>query len=333
MRNATLIYNPVAGRRPARRQQEIAAAVEALRSAGIAARIAKTTGPGSATELAREAVRAGDELVIACGGDGTINEAINGMYPGNSPFAILPGGTANIVANELRLPKDPVRAAQELAAWHPRRIALGLARDFESLGSTAAAHRYFLSVAGIGFDAYVIHKLAFRFKMSLGVAAYILEGLRQVRHYRFPSLVCNVDGCQLGATFALIQRTSLYAGWFRTAPRQSITNSHFGLSLYPSRRRARYLIYAFGILTQRRPRDVNHMESRQLEFEPEIPGTEIFFELDGELAGKLPAKFEIVPDALTLLMPPLSLREEGDQPQNQRQPDAHQDAGEDGKIK
>ncbi|MGH9469034.1 MAG: diacylglycerol/lipid kinase family protein [Terriglobia bacterium] len=304
MKNATLIYNPVAGRKPARRQREIAAVVEALRSSGIAARIAKTTGPGSATELARAAVDGGEELVIACGGDGTINEVINGMCPGSATLAILPGGTANITANELRLPRDPVRAARQLSTWHPRRIALGLASDFQSSG-TAHASRYFLSVAGIGFDAYVIHKLAVGFKMSLGVAAYVLEGLRQVRRYSFPPLLCKTDGRSLGATFALIQRTSLYAGWFRTAPNQSITNSHFGLSLYPSRRRARYLLYAFAIMTQRRLRDVSQMESRQVELAPETPGADIYFELDGELAGKLPAKFEVAPGALTLLMPPV----------------------------
>ncbi|MGH9327054.1 MAG: diacylglycerol/lipid kinase family protein [Terriglobia bacterium] len=304
MKPATLIYNPVAGRNPSRREQEIHEAVEILRSTGINPKPARTTGPGSATELARAAIAGGDELIIACGGDGTVNEVVNGMALAQAALAILPGGTANIVANELSLPHGPTRAAPELFKWQPRRIALGLARDFSPAWGALAGNacRYFLSVAGAGFDAYVIRKLTFDFKMALGVAAYVLEGMRQALHYSFPSLVCSTDGREIKATFALIQRTSLYAGWFRTAPRQSITNSHFSLSLYPERG-LRYFLYALAIMTEVQLRDVERMEARQLTLAPEKPGPPVYFELDGELAGMLPATFEVIPDALTLLMP------------------------------
>lgn len=304
LKPAILIYNPVAGRNPPRREREIHEAAEILRSAGIEAKLARTTGPGSATELARSAVAAGRELIIACGGDGTVNEVINGMALTKAVLGILPGGTANITANELELPHGPARAARALPAWLPRRIALGVARDFSSVSGAPqeSACRYFLSVAGVGFDAYVIHKLTFDFKMALGVAAYVLEGLRQAVRYSFPALICNMDGRQFRATFALIQRTSLYAGWFRTAPRQSVTNSHFSLSLYPSRR-LRYFLYALAILTEHYLRDVKRVETCRLELIPEKPGSSVYFELDGELAGTLPATFEVIPDALTLLMP------------------------------
>ncbi len=126
MKTGTLIYNPIAGRRPARRQQEIRAAAEALRQAGIEVNLAATSGPGAARELAAEAVRRNDELVLVCGGDGTINEAINGLACSRVPLGVLPGGTANILGKELRLPDDPVLAAGALPRWSPRRIALGL---------------------------------------------------------------------------------------------------------------------------------------------------------------------------------------------------------------
>ena len=305
MKRATLIYNPVAGRNPAQRERQIQEAGEVLRSLGLDVTLARTTGPGSATELARAAVASGDDILFACGGDGTINEVINGMQPSNVSLAILPGGTANILAKELGLPHHPVRAARELPRLKPRRIALGCAKKSSVSAATPAENlqRYFISVAGVGFDAYVIHKLTFDLKMSLGVAAYILEGVRQVANYSFPALVSKTDGRETRVTFALIQRTSRYAGWFRTAPQQRLTNSTFCLSLYKSSNRLRYLAYALSILLQRRLREVEQIETHSVSFaslEPEAP---VYYELDGELAGTLPVTFEIVPDALTLLMP------------------------------
>lgn len=243
--------------------------------------------------------------MIVCGGDGTIHEVINGLSPSCVPLGILPGGTANIIARDLNIPCHPVRAARELPRWQPRRIALGRAKGCALSPSNGAQtiERYFLSVAGVGFDAYVIYRLGAQFKMSFGVAAYVIESLRQVMRYKFPPVVCQADGQMVGATFAIVQRTSRYAGWFRTAPQQSVTRPGFGLSLFRSHHRLRYLIYGVALLARRPLGDVHRMETCKAVFAPERPGTPIFFELDGELAGLLPATFEVVPEALTILMP------------------------------
>ncbi len=99
-----------------------------LRQAGLNVELAPTAGPAMAHDLARNAVAKGADVVFACGGDGTINEVVNGLAMSNVPLGILPGGTANIVARELRLPLSPVRAAHQFRNWTPRRIALGHAR-------------------------------------------------------------------------------------------------------------------------------------------------------------------------------------------------------------
>lgn len=305
MKTATLIYNPVAGRNPPKRESQIRHAREILAQNGIDASLARTTGPGSATELARAAAASGNDLVIVCGGDGTINEAVNGISPGTVTLGVLPGGTANIIAKELKLPHNPVEAARELPGWTARRIALGLVTGSPAASATSPAviRRYFLSVAGIGYDAYVIRRLTFDFKMSLGVVAYLLEGVKQVLRYSFPPVVCRTDGREIRATFAVVQRTSRYAGWFRTAPRQSVIKPRFGVSLYKSRQRLRYFVYGAAVVAQRKLPDVEQMEVQRIEFSAEAPGTAIYFELDGELAGILPATFEVVPDTLSLLMP------------------------------
>jgi diacylglycerol kinase (ATP) len=305
LKTATLIYNPVAGRNPEKREREIYKAREVLATGGITASLARTTGLGSATEIARAVSGRPNDLVLVCGGDGTINEVINGLSLGSATLGILPGGTANIIAKELKLPHDPVQAARELPRWEPRRIALGLVTGTPASPGSAThpVRRYFLSVGGVGYDAYVIRKLESDFKMSLGIMAYVVEGLRQVMRYSFPPVICRTDSRETRATFAVIQRTSRYAGWFRTAPRQSVMKPQFGVSLYKSQRRLRYFVYGAAILAQRPLSDIERMEVRDVEFSAETPGTRIYFELDGELAGILPAKFQVAPEALSLLMP------------------------------
>jgi YegS/Rv2252/BmrU family lipid kinase len=305
LKTATLIYNPVAGRHPARREKQIREIAAVLRARSIDARLAPTTRPGTAAELARAAVRQGNELILACGGDGTLNEVINGITPGNVTLGILPGGTANIAAKELNLPHDPVRAARQLSTWSPRRIAIGLATWWPRLVGGTPSRRYFLSIAGIGFDAYVIHRLSAGFKMSAGVIAYIVEAIRQAWRYPFPPFRCRVEGREFEASFAVAHRTNRYAGWLRLAPGANLFEPRLSLCLFRSSHWARYVLYAAAVLARQHLRlgDVELVEGRQIECAASKPGASIYFELDGELVGQLPASFEVVPAALTLLVP------------------------------
>jgi YegS/Rv2252/BmrU family lipid kinase len=308
--NATLIYNPIAGRHPKRREKQIQEAAAVLQAAGMAVKLAPTSGPGTAGDLARAATAEGCDLVLVCGGDGTVNEVINGLAPGHTTLGILPGGTANIIAKELRLPHHPVRAAQQLPQWTPRRIALGVAswRAPESAGAPpqeAPCRRYFISVAGIGFDAYIVYKLSIGFKLSMGVAAYVLEAIRQALRYSFPAFTCQSAGRAIPVTFAVVHRAGHYAGWLPLAPGASIFEPTFRLCLFKSRHRFRYFLYATAALIRQHLRlsDVELVESRVITCAAEDAAKPIYFELDGELVGQLPATFEVVPDALTLLVP------------------------------
>ncbi len=295
----------MAGRQPARRERQVREAVAVLGEAGAEVALAPTTGPGGARELAQEAARQGADLVLACGGDGTVNEVINGLAPGQTVLGILPGGTANIIGKELRLPHDPVLAARQLRSWRARRIPLGRA-SWQGAGEhPEITRRYFISVAGIGFDAYVIHKLAWSFKISWGVAAYAVEAVRQALRYSFPPFVVDMESGKHSATFAVINRTGHYAGWLPLAPRADVFKPSFTTCLFSSRRRSRYFFYAAAVLLRQhlRLRDVQLAEGLRAHCAGEDSRDTIYFELDGELAGKLPATFEVIPDALTLLAP------------------------------
>lgn len=265
-----------------------------------------------AQELAKAAVASGVDVVLACGGDGTINEVINGLAPSQIPFGILPGGTANILAHELRLPMNPVRAARQFARWKPRRIALGRARWTEKPATPAGGDartqensRYYTSVAGLGYDAHVVYKLSSWLKFKLGVTGYVLEALRQWACYSFPRFSCRLDGTERQGTFAVIHRTKLYAGWLHLAPTADLFASHFAVCSFPSRSRLRYLLYAAAVLTRQhlRLRGVSLDRCTEVVCTPLDSSETVRFELDGELGGAIPATFEIVPDALTLLAP------------------------------
>ena len=127
IRDAVLIYNPLAGGGHRRREQHIEEARRILAAAGIDAEPQPTQSPGAATELARRAVERRRQLVIVCGGDGTVNEAVNGLAGSQVPLAVLPAGTANVLAKELGIPRNIPRAAALIPRSSLRRIALGLA--------------------------------------------------------------------------------------------------------------------------------------------------------------------------------------------------------------
>jgi len=282
-----------------------------LRQTGLEVELAPTAGPNMAQEMARAAVARGAELVLVCGGDGTINEVVNGLAPGRVPLGILPGGTANILARELCLPLSPVPAARALPHWMPRRIALGRARWGHGTKPVPLAEpatqtfcRYYTSVAGIGFDAYIVFKLSSWIKQHFGVAGYVAEALRQLVRYSFPDFCCRRDGQERRGTFAVIQRTRLYAGWLHLAPTADLFAPRLTVCSFPSRSRLRYLLYALAVLSRQHLRlpDVSLDHCVEADLTP-CDSSTLYFELDGELAGTLPATFDVVPDALTVLVP------------------------------
>jgi diacylglycerol kinase (ATP) len=311
--HATLLYNPVAGRRPGRREAEIRAAAQVLSAAGFELNVAASSGPASARQLAKSAARRGDQVVFACGGDGTLNEVINGLALSPCALAILPGGTANIAARDLGLPRDPVVAARTLARAKPHRIALGRVtwhrRDPTPDSPVSSVEppepRFFLSVAGVGFDAYVIHRLAWSFKTALGVAAYAWEAIHQVCRYDFPPFTCRNNQGEWRGTQALFQRTGRYAGWFHPIPGGSLLDNRMRVCVFESSSPWRYALYTSALALQRHLAlaDVRLVEGSHLVCAAEEAFRPVYVELDGELAGELPATFELVPDALTLLLP------------------------------
>ena len=305
--DAVIIYNPTSGRRRHKRAREIEKAAHVLKEAGIRAELLPTTGAGSATELARNAVRDGRQLVIVCGGDGTINEVVNGLAGSHVPLAVLPAGTANILAKELEIPWSIPEAARLIARGRLARVALGEVHWTETQKSGAAApkQRHFLCVGGAGPDGAIVHGIDAARKLRIGMLAYWHEGFRQFFSYGFPKFRVQSREHEVSASLVVIGRTKYYGGPFRITTGASLFEDSFEIVAYSGRSRFGVLMClpAIWLGCLRRVPGIHVWKTAEVTCDAEDEA-EILSQIDGEAANALPLRFRIVPDALTLVLPP-----------------------------
>jgi diacylglycerol kinase (ATP) len=300
VRDALLIFNPMAGRARGFRSGALDRVRKVLERHGIESDLAPTDGPGSAPELARRAVRDRREMVIVCGGDGTLNEVVNGLAGSAMPLALLPAGTANVFAKELGLPWNIERAASLIRGSSLRRIALGHVTAHDSEG----AGRHFLSLAGAGPDGAMVRGVNPTLKKHTGQMAFWLEGARQIASYRFPRFRVTLDGHTAEATLMIVGRTRHYGGPIQITTGADLYGNDFELMLCTTRSRWKYLSYIPLLLAGqlRRAHHAHFLRAVAMRCEP-IDDEPIWVQVDGEPAGRLPADFRIVEDALTLAVP------------------------------
>jgi diacylglycerol kinase (ATP) len=305
-RRTTLIYNPVAGRLRKGSRARLQRAVKILERAGHAISMSPTTGPGTAGEIARRAITAGTEFIVVAGGDGTLNEVLGGVANSSVPVGILPAGTANVLATEIGLPPGLDRAAAFMSQCVARRLAIGRL-------DCGAGPRHFLSMAGVGFDAHIVYHLSDGLKRRLGKAAYWVGGFSQIVR-RFPEFQVEIDGARRElCSFALISRVRNYGGDFEIAKSVSLLDSCFEVVLFRGRTPLPYLKYLLGMTAGRLAamRGVSFLPAQCVQiFDPE--DRRVYIQVDGESAGHLPARVSLVPDALTLLVPPAYLNRAGE---------------------
>jgi diacylglycerol kinase (ATP) len=306
IKDALLIYNPTSGRKRQSRFSEIEQAVRILKDAGITAELAPTSGPGAASKIARQAVDQRRGMVIACGGDGTINEIVNGLACSQVPMALLPAGTANILAKELGVPWDIPRAARLIPGGGIRRIALGMAVPTNGNHSAAISRegRFFLSVAGAGPDGAIVNCVNEGLKKSAGVFAYWVEGLRQLFRYGFPEMRIHSAGQERRATIIVAGRTAHYGGPFKITTEASLFEDSFEFLTNSKRSRLGYLacLPAMWLGTLRKRDGIETWKATEVICES--AGSEpVYAQVDGEPVGPLPMAFRIVPDALSIVTP------------------------------
>jgi YegS/Rv2252/BmrU family lipid kinase len=292
-----LIYNPAAGKL-LRRPDWVPAILKRFQARNVAIEPRPTTGPGVAMDLARECAQQPGATVYVAGGDGTINEVVNGLAGKETPLGILPGGTANCLAVEIGIGTDPVQAAAQAGNWKPHRIPLGRCQ------LAGGESRYFIAMAGAGVDAQIVRDVDTRVKKRLGKLAYWLAGFGATWRV-LPELKVSTPLGEAQASFALASRVRNYGGDLEIAKSIRLPEPYFEIVLFEGRFAVKYLKYLAGVLlNQHQGMKGVHVEKvDHLELAP-ANGDRVYLQLDGEEFGELPARLEIVPQALTLLAPP-----------------------------
>lgn len=288
-----IVFNPTAGH-AGQLEAELEAAAQVWREQGWTVDLQPTNGPGDGRCLARQAAANGYELVVAAGGDGTINEVVNGLVGSQTMLATLPLGTMNVWARELGLPLQPRAAAQTMLAWSPRTIDLGRAGD-----------RYFLLMAGIGFDAAITANVRPAEKRRFGALAYVARGIEEVMRIRGTRARIVLDGRPIKARVLMIVvgNSQLYGGLVKITHRASIDDGLLDVCVIKGDNGINAIGHLIAILRRRfslNP-DIAYYRVHTVEVitRPPLP-----VQVDGDPIGTTPMRFSVAPAALRALLPP-----------------------------
>ena len=262
-----------------------------------------TTAPGDARRFAQAAVATGYEVVVAAGGDGTVNEVLNGIGDEENGFqrtrlGVLPLGTVNVFARELKIPMRLEHAWKVLKRGKETRIDLGRA-DFLEEGKPQ--QRYFMQLAGAGLDARAIELVSWKLKKSAGPLAYVVAGLQALVESQ-PLLSISADGTKLEGELALFGNGKFYGGSFDIFPGADLRDGLLDVCVFPRVNSASLLGLVPGFILRRRLSEnrVRRWRAQKFELTSAVPAA---FELDGEWIGHLPATFSVAREKLRVVVP------------------------------
>lgn len=287
-RRITLIANPVAGGDALARIRQ---AQECLAARGDRVELRLTGARGDAARFACEAKSGEIDLLVAAGGDGTLNEVINGLAPSAIPLAFIPLGTTNVFALEAGIPFDIPGACRVALEGAPTPVSLGLAGDTR-----------FLLMAGAGFDAEVVRRVDLRLKRRLGKLAYVVSALRVFFGPPFPGIEVEcADGIRLTGYTVVIGNGRLYGGRFSLTPGASLTDDVFEACLLQKAGRWSLLhaLLRMVLHLPLEPAGACLFKARELT----VRGPGVAVQIDGDDHGELPMSFRVVPGELVLVMP------------------------------
>ncbi|HXX94662.1 MAG TPA: diacylglycerol kinase family protein [Planctomycetota bacterium] len=301
-----IISNPFSG--GGRARGVAAAVIERLRARGCRVELAETEHAGDARTRAAET--AGFAAVGCVGGDGTVNEVLNGLpEKAPPPLAAVPCGTANVLAKELGLPRDPEGLA--------RMIAEGREIPWD-LGVEHRSGRRFLLFASAGYDAHVVHLFHATRRKPLQIWSYalynmwlyIVWGFKSIREYTVPQIRVDLDGRTLAtdATWVQISNIRSYGGPLVFTPHAMPDDGAFEVMIQKAPRKrdvfrmfwAAILNFLFGVTY--RMHDVTFHTARRVRL-ASANGSPVPIQVDGDPGGHTPADFEVLPGGVRILAP------------------------------
>lgn len=286
-----LIGNPIAGGGALKKIQK---AELILKKKGIPFEtfLTKRRGDG---ELFAKKIRdnKGDRiLLVAAGGDGTYNEIINGLAHSQIPLAILPMGTTSVLAKELKIPKDMEKAIDFAINGKVERIHLGKIKNKDK-------ERFFILMAGIGFDGLAVYNVDPKKKKYLRKIAYILSGIKTLLSYN-PKELRIQNGNYRKAYTAVVSKASCYGGSFKIAPDTNLISPFFSVFLSKTKSRIRLTFQILGVFLGKH---ISMKETDYFNAETLKVTGDAHVQIDGDYFGKTPVEIKIVKNALSLVFP------------------------------
>lgn len=287
-----IIANPAAGRRKRRRLDCV---LGHLRDEGADVQVVWTRREGDGTARAAEAARKGPDLIVAAGGDGTINEVLNGMAESGIPLGILPFGTANVLAMEIGMPARADRLAALLVYGDVLTVRPG-----KVLGNRS---HLFILMAGVGLDAETIEQVSPATKRFFGKGAYLWAIVDRLRKRPLSRLEITVDETSFTGCFAVISKSRYYGGKFPVTPEAGLDSDTFEVCVFSSARRFRLVrqIAAVRFGGHLKMDDVQVCRGRRVAVRCRDGS---LYQTDGDLRGSLPVECAVSDLCVPLVCPP-----------------------------
>lgn len=300
MKRARIIYNPTAGREIFRKH--LAEVLEKMEKAGYETSVHATTGEGDATEAAKLAVERNFDLIVASGGDGTLNEVVAGVSPFEKKpkIGLIPTGTTNDFARALRIPRDIDDALDIILKGDTIPVDVGLMNN-----------RYFINIAGGGRMTELTYEVPSRLKTVLGQLAYYLKGIEMLPSIHSSNVRIEYDDhvFEGEVMLFLVGLTNSVGGLEKLAPNSSINDGKFTLLVLKKCNMAEF-IRVVSLALRGEHLDDPLVISSQAEKVTITSSEEVLLNLDGEYGGTLPATFENLYRHIEMFVPIDDIREQ-----------------------
>lgn len=283
-----LIANPTSG---GNARPRLSLAEKSLKALGAEVELYLTSARGDAREAAYKAIEEGFDRVIAAGGDGTLNEVVNGVVTSSLPVAFLPLGTVNVFALETGIPFDVESACRIAVSGTPRKITLGRIDE-----------DYFLLMASAGWDAEAVAAVRPNVKRRTGRFAYFLSAVEAFLLKPPKQLRLNLpDGSSYGCHGVILSNCRYYGGRHVVSPKASLFSQHLEACLLCQGGRTAQLRFALSLLLKRPLKEpmVKFMSLNKVM----LAGEQAAIQVDGDDWGQLPVTVEAVPEAVTVIVP------------------------------
>ncbi len=288
-KNILIIYNPAAG---AGSIKKLDAVIEIIRSKGINVTKSETRYAGHAQEIAAQSKNKNYDLVVAAGGDGTMNEVVNGIYPGKMPVAIIPLGTVNVLALEIGLKKTVRSIADYIAYGCAKPCWLGRSND-----------RYFLLMMSAGYDAKAVAYVNKSLKIVIGKLAYMFSFIKTLIGTSPSVYDVDIEAKKYKCFNVIVSNSRLYGGNFISAPEAGLDKNYLVISMTQKGGRINALKYALCMFMGRYPKLKSVQNIKAIKCYIRCPNAPEPIQLDGDATGELPTQISVSDEYIMLLRP------------------------------